>query len=91
MVIVFENRKVGNTSTGIKPFFAKQFDYDIGKLMNALKVLNECVLEYSLGLFVDQQLVVIYPEKADSAVLIDLYCDGKKSIPTKFRNLEIVI
>ena len=59
--------------------------------MNALKVQNECVLEYSLGLFVDQQLVVIYPENADSTVLIALYCDGKKSIPTKFHNLEIVI
>jgi hypothetical protein len=51
-------------------FFAKQFDNDIGKLMNILKVQNACVFEYSLGLFVDQQLVVIYPENADCVVLI---------------------
>jgi hypothetical protein len=70
MVNVFGNRKVGNTTTRVKPFFAKQFDNDIGKLMNVLNVQNACVFEYSLGLFVDQQLVVIYPENADCVVLI---------------------
>lgn len=42
MVNVFGNHKVGNNTARIKPFFAKQFDKDIGKLMNELKVHNVC-------------------------------------------------
>jgi pimeloyl-ACP methyl ester carboxylesterase len=59
--------------------------------MDALKVQNASVLGFFLGLFIARQLAVIYPEKIDSFVLIALYCDGKRSIPTIFRNLEIVI
>jgi hypothetical protein len=37
-VIVFDNRGVGNTSTGIKPFSIQQFANDTAGLMDILKV-----------------------------------------------------
>jgi pimeloyl-ACP methyl ester carboxylesterase len=90
-VIVFDNRGVGNTSTGIKPFSIQQFANDTAGLMNALKIQNASVLGYSLGSFVAQQLAVTYPEKVNSLVLIASSCGGKESIPTDHRNLEMVM
>jgi pimeloyl-ACP methyl ester carboxylesterase len=90
-VIVFDNRGVGNTSTGIKPFSIQQFANDTAGLMNTLKVQNATVLGYSLGSFIAQQLAVTHPEKVNSLVLIASSCGGKESIPTNPRNLEIVV
>jgi pimeloyl-ACP methyl ester carboxylesterase len=90
-VIVFDNRGVGNTSTGIKPFSVQQFANDTAGLMNVLKIQNATVLGYSLGSFIAQQLAVTYPEKVNSLVLIGSSCGGKESIPTNPRILEIVI
>ncbi len=90
-VIVFDNRGVGNTSTGIKPFSIQQFANDTAGLMNTLKVQNATVLGYSLGSFVAQQLAVTHPEKVNSLVLIASSCGGKESIPADPRNLEIVV
>ncbi len=91
MVIVFDNRGVGNTSTGIKPFSIQQFANDTAGLINALKVQNVSVLGFSLGSFIAQQLAVTYPEKVNSLVLIASSCGGKESIPTNPRNLETAI
>ena len=90
-VIVFNNRGVGNTSTGTKPFSIQQFANDTSGLMNALKIQNASVLGYSLGSFVAQQLAVTYPEKVNSLVLIASSCGGKESIPANPRNLEMVV
>jgi pimeloyl-ACP methyl ester carboxylesterase len=43
-VIVFDNRGVGNTSTGMKPFSIQQFANDTAELMDTLKVQNATVL-----------------------------------------------
>ncbi|HKU84294.1 MAG TPA: alpha/beta hydrolase, partial [Candidatus Nitrosocosmicus sp.] len=80
-VIVFDNRGVGNTSTGIKPFSIQQFANDTAGLIDALKVQNATVLGYSLGSFITQQLAVAYPEKVNRLVLIATTCGGKESIP----------
>jgi pimeloyl-ACP methyl ester carboxylesterase len=90
-VIVFDNRGVGNTSTGTKPFSIQQFANDTSGLMDALKVQNASVLGYSLGSFVAQQLAVTYPDKVNSLVLIASSCGGEESIPADSRNVEIVV
>ena len=90
-VIVFDNRGVGNTSTGIKPFSIQQFANDTAGLMDILKVQNATVLGYSLGSFIAQQLAVAYPEKVNSLVLIAASCGGTESIPGDPRILEIVV
>lgn len=90
-VIVFDNRGVGNTSTGTKTFSIQQFANDTSGLMNALKIQNAGVLGYSLGSFVAQQLAVTYSEKVNSLVLIASSCGGEESIPANPRNLEMVV
>jgi pimeloyl-ACP methyl ester carboxylesterase len=89
-VVVFDNRGVGNTSTGTKPFSIQQFANDTSGLMNALKIQNASVLGYSLGSFVAQQLAVTYPAKVNRLMLIASSCGGKESIPANPRNLEMV-
>jgi pimeloyl-ACP methyl ester carboxylesterase len=90
-VIVFDNRGVGSTSTGMKPFSIQQFANDTAGLMDTIKVQNATVLGYSLGSYIAQQLAVTHPEKVNSLVLIASSCGGKESIPAEARNLEIVV
>ena len=80
-VIVFDNRGVGNTTTGNKPFSILQFANDTAGLLDALKIHSADVLGYSMGSFVAQQLSVIHPEKVNRLVLIAASCGGKESIP----------
>src|ERR687890_69456 len=47
-VIVFDNRGVGNTTTGSKPFSIQQFANDTVGLLDALKIQKVDVLGYSL-------------------------------------------
>jgi pimeloyl-ACP methyl ester carboxylesterase len=61
-VIVFDNRGVGNTTTGIKPFSIQQFANDTAGLLYALKIQKVDVLGYSLGSAIAQQLTVTHPE-----------------------------
>ena len=51
-VIVFDNRGVGNTTTGTKPFSIQQLANDTAGLLDALKIQKADVLGYSLGSFV---------------------------------------
>jgi pimeloyl-ACP methyl ester carboxylesterase len=90
-LIVFDNRGVGNTSTGVKPFSTEQFANDTAGLMNVLKIQNAGVLGYSRCSFIAQQLAVTYPQQVDSLVLIIASsCGGKESIPTDPLNLEMI-
>src|SRR4029079_15459247 len=80
-VIVFDNRGVGNTTTGIKPFSIQQFANDTVGLLDALNIQKGDVLGYSLGSFIAQQLAVTHPDKVNRLVLIATTCGGKESIP----------
>src|SRR5215469_18602922 len=62
-VIVFDNRGVGNTTTGTKPFSIQQLANDTAGLLDALKIQKADVLGYSLGSYIAQQLIVTHPEK----------------------------
>ena len=48
-VIVFDNRGVGNTTTGTKPFSIQQLANDTTGLLEALKIQKADILGYSLG------------------------------------------
>jgi pimeloyl-ACP methyl ester carboxylesterase len=80
-VIVFDNRGVGNTTTGSKPFSIQQFANDTAGLLDALKIRKADVLGYSMGSFVAQQLTVMNPEKVNRLVLVAASCGGKEAIP----------
>jgi pimeloyl-ACP methyl ester carboxylesterase len=80
-VIVFDNRGVGNTTTGSKPFSIQQFANDTAGLLDALKIRKADVLGYSMGSFVAQQLTVTNPEKVNRLILVAASCGGKEGIP----------
>src|SRR5215469_16444260 len=80
-VIVFDNRGVGNTTTGTKPFSIQQLANDTAGLLDALKIQKADVLGYSLGSYIAQQLIVTHPEKVNRLLLVAASCGGKESIP----------
>jgi pimeloyl-ACP methyl ester carboxylesterase len=86
-VIVFDNRGVGNTTTGSKPFSIQQLSNDTAGLLDALKIRKADVLGYSLGSFVAQQFTLSHPEKVNRLILVAASCGGEESIP---RNPELV-
>jgi pimeloyl-ACP methyl ester carboxylesterase len=80
-VIVFDNRGIGKTTTGIKPFSIQQLANDTAGLLDALKIQKADVLGYSLGSFVAQQLTITHPEKVNRLILVAASCGGKESVP----------
>jgi pimeloyl-ACP methyl ester carboxylesterase len=80
-VIVFDNRGVGNTTIGSKPYTIEQVANDTAGLLDALKIPNANVLGYSLGSFIAQQLTIMYPEKVNRLILVASSCGGEVSIP----------
>jgi pimeloyl-ACP methyl ester carboxylesterase len=80
-VIVFDNRGIGNTTTGVKPFSIQLLANDTAGLLDALKIQKADVLGYSRGSFVAQQLTVSYPDKVNRLILVAASCGGKEGIP----------
>jgi pimeloyl-ACP methyl ester carboxylesterase len=79
-LIIFDNRGVGNTTTGTRPFSIQQFANDTAGLLDALKIRKADVLGYSMGSFVAQQLTVTHPEKVNRLILVAASCGGKEGI-----------
>lgn len=80
-VIVFDNRGVGNTTIGSKPYTIEQLANDTAGLLDALKIQNANVLGYSLGSWIAEQLTITYPEKVSRLILVGSSCGGKDLIP----------
>ena len=80
-VIVFDNRGVGNTTTGNKPFSIQQFAKDTVGLLDALDIQKTDVLGFSMASFVAQQLSLTHPERVTRLVLYGASCGGHKGIP----------
>lgn len=81
-VIVFDNRGMGNTSSGNRPFSISQFANDTAGLLDALKITKPVdVLAHSLGTFVAQELALMHPEKVNKLVLFASNCGGREAIP----------
>jgi pimeloyl-ACP methyl ester carboxylesterase len=79
-VIVFDNRGMGETTIGTKPFSIEQFANDTAGLLEALNIEKADVLGASLGSFVAQELALNYPEKVDRLILHATYCGGNEAI-----------
>ena len=80
-VIIFDNRGVGNTTSGIKAFSIKQFANDTAGLLNALKLQQTDVLGFSMGSFVAQQFALTYPDKVNRLILYGASCGGQDGTP----------
>jgi len=80
-VIIFDNRGVGNTTAGDKPFSIVQFANDTAGLLNALKIQKAAVLGFSMASFIAQELALLHPEKVNRLVLYGASRGGKDNIP----------
>ena len=80
-VIVFDQRGIGNTTAGSKPYTIEQLANDTAGLLDALKIPKADVMGYSLGSWIAEQLTIMYPDKVNSLVLVGSSCGGKDSIP----------
>jgi pimeloyl-ACP methyl ester carboxylesterase len=79
-VITFDNRGIGNSTTGTKSFTIKQFATDTYSLMNKLNITKAHILGYSMGGMIAQELVLTHPEKVDKLILQSTHC-GQNQIP----------
>ena len=86
-VIAFDNRGVGSTTTGNRPFSIQQFVGDTAALLDALQVQKVDVLGFSMGSFIAQELALSHPEKVKKLILYGATCGGKDGIP---QNPEVV-
>jgi pimeloyl-ACP methyl ester carboxylesterase len=81
-VIIFDNRGVGNTTSGSKVFSIKQFANDTSGLLDALNIKKPVdVLGWSMGSFIAQELAILHPDKVNKLILYGSSCSGKQSVP----------
>jgi pimeloyl-ACP methyl ester carboxylesterase len=78
-VIIFDNRGVGNTSSGSKNFSIPQFAQDAVGLINALHLNKPDVMGFSMGGFIAQEVALTNPEKINKLVLYATACGGNES------------
>jgi pimeloyl-ACP methyl ester carboxylesterase len=88
-VIVFDQRGIGNTTVGSKPYTYQQLASDTAGLLDALKIPKADVMGYSLGSYLAQQLTIMYPNKVNSLVLIGSSCGGKDHTPKPAEFLKL--
>ena len=80
-VIIFDNRGVGNTTIGTKPFSIQQFANDTVGLLDALKIQKADVLGFSMASFIAQEITLLHPEKVNRLILYGATCGGEETIP----------
>jgi pimeloyl-ACP methyl ester carboxylesterase len=90
-VIVFDNRGMGETTVGTKPFSIEQFANDTAGLLDALHVEKADVFGASLGSFVAQELTLNYPQKVDRLILHAGYCGGNEAIYPSGQAVETIM
>ena len=90
-VILFDNRGIGETTDGIRPFSIEQFANDTAGLLDALRIEKTDVLGFSLGSLVAQELSLNYPQKVDRLVLHGTSCGGNETVPPSQQTAEMLM
>jgi pimeloyl-ACP methyl ester carboxylesterase len=80
-VIMFDNRGIGNTTNGTKPFTIHQFAQDTIGLMSALNISKTDIMGFSMGSYIAQDIALTNPEKINKLVLYAPVCGGSESTP----------
>jgi pimeloyl-ACP methyl ester carboxylesterase len=73
-VIIFDNRGIGNSNTGTKPFSIEQFCEDTAGFMDALDIQQAHVLGWSMGSLIAQELILRHPSRVNKLILYSTYC-----------------
>src|ERR687889_544305 len=81
IVIAFDQRGIGNTTAGSKPYTMLQLANDTAGLLDALKIQQADVFGYSLGSEIAQQLTVSHPDNVNRLILVAATCGRKDGIP----------
>jgi pimeloyl-ACP methyl ester carboxylesterase len=80
-VITFDNRGIGNTTSGDKKFSITQFANDTSGLLDALKIKKADVIGWSMGGMVAQELALLHPDKVGKLIIYASTCGGKETRP----------
>ncbi len=81
-VIVFDNRGMGETTSGEKVFTIEQFADDTAGLIDALGISQANVLAWSMGNEIAFELVFRHPDKVNKMVMYAADCDFRMFPPT---------
>ena len=81
-VIVFDNRGMGNTEAGQRPFTIEQFADDTAGLMDALGIRQAHVLGWSMGAMIAEEVVLRHPGKVNKLVLYAAHCNASLFPPS---------
>ncbi|RJP29899.1 MAG: alpha/beta hydrolase [Actinobacteria bacterium] len=79
-VLIFDNRGMGETSAGTRPFTIEQFADDTAGLMDALGMERAHVLAWSMGTNIAQEMALRHADKVDGLVLYAADCGGDEAI-----------
>ena len=83
-VIVFDNRGIGNTTSGSEQKFSiALFANDTAGLLEALNIKKADVLAWSMGGRIAQELTLNYPDKVGKLILYAIGCGGEGFCTTK--------
>ncbi len=77
-VIVFDQRGIGNTTVGSKPYTYQTLANDSAGLLDAIKIPKADVMGYSLGGHIAQAFTISYPEKVNSVIIVASYMRWKR-------------
>lgn len=80
-VIVFDNRGMGETTAGVKPFSMPQFAQDAVGFIRALGLTRVHLLGWSMGTNIALELILMHPEMVEALVLYAGDCGGGEAIP----------
>lgn len=88
-VVTFDNRGIGNTTSGNKKFSIQQFAEDTSGLMDALKIKKADIIGWSMGGMIAQELVLSNPEKVGKLIIYASICGGNQSVPPSPEVLKV--
>ena len=80
-VITFDNRGIGNTTSGDKKFAITQFANDTSGLLDALKIKKADVIGWSMRGMVAQELALLHPDKVGKLIIYASTCGGNETRP----------
>lgn len=79
-VIIFNNRGIGNTTSGTKQFSIEQLANDTAGLLEALNIRKADVLGWSMGGAVAQELAFNHPDKVGKLIIYASFCSAEESV-----------
>ena len=88
-VIAFDQRGIGNSTVGSKPYTYLQLANDSAGLLDALKIPKADVMGYSLGGHIAQAFTISHPDKVNRLILVATTCGGKDGIPKPAEFLKL--